>query len=118
MQRPQVRQIENQQVESEREITGYEAEQLLRKYGHSKFNSTMSKEISDSQNDLTFEEMVRLEELRLKNEQDIKRAKTFGPKPTTFSGDNGYNSETKWGQDEESGFGFKINIVSDMKLPE
>ena len=34
MERPVARIIDAQHVESEREITGWEAEQLMRKYGH------------------------------------------------------------------------------------
>ena len=34
MERPQARIVDAQHVESEREVLGYEAEQLLRKYGY------------------------------------------------------------------------------------
>lgn len=118
MQRPQTTIIDQQQVESEREVTGWEAEQLLRKYGHQpqQFSSLPIVEPTQDQN-LTFEEMLKVEEdkrrdLILKQQQRIN-----GPKPVTFDGSRGYDSEIKYSQDEDSGFGFKVEITSDMKIP-
>jgi len=116
MQRPEIRQVDHQRVENEREVTGWEAEEILRKYGHSVQQSTRPEEVNPS-NNLTFEEMLRQEEMKRKSEEQSRMAKLYGPKPTTFGSQNGYDSEIKWGQDEESGFGFKIEIVTDMKLP-
>jgi len=39
-----------------------------------------------------------------------------GIRPITFNGQNGYDSEIKYGSDD-SGFGFRIEITTDMKLP-
>jgi len=47
--------------------------------------------------------------------QDNQRAK--GPKPTTFDINNGYNSQVKYESDSDTGFEFKIEIVSDMNIP-
>jgi hypothetical protein len=47
----------------------------------------------------------------------IRRQKLNGPKPTTFDPNRGYESEVKWSSDDELGFGFKIEIVTDMNLP-
>jgi hypothetical protein len=118
MNRPEIRQVEGQRVEAEREITGYEAEEILRKYGHVDRFSTREEPIPNSpQNDLSFEDMIKKEEEKRKFEDDRKMAKMNGPKPITFGGNSGYESEVKWGSDDELGFGFKIEITTDMKLP-
>ena len=118
MERPQVRQIQPQQIESEREITGSEAEELLRKYGYSNEYSTRIEQPQQEQvNNLTFEEMVAQEESKRKSEEELKRQKMYGPKPITFGGENGYDSKTTYGSDEDTGIGFKIEITTDMKLP-
>ena len=116
MKRPQVRQIENQHVESEREVTGWEAEELLRKYGYTEEYTTRQQSQSPD-NNLTFEEMIAQQEAKQKSEEMIRKQKMYGPKPTTFDGGNGYESEVKWGSDDELGFGFKIEITTDMNLP-
>jgi hypothetical protein len=119
MERPQVRQIEGQKIESEREVTGWEAEEILRKYGYgNQQHSTIPEQQKIIQSQpLTFEEMCRQEEEKRQNEILKKQQQMYGPKPITFSGQNGYSSEVKYGQDDELGFGFKIEITSDMKIP-
>lgn len=116
MNKPQVRQIQAQQVESEREITGEEAQELLRKYGYNK-EFTTREESKPVTKGLTFEEMVAQEEAKRKREEELKRQKMYGPKPITFDGRNGYDSKTTYGSDEDTGLGFKIEISTDMKLP-
>lgn len=119
MQRPEVRLIQSQQVESEREVTGSEAEEILRKYGYGnqKFSSIPSIENQTQKKSLTFEEMVKQEEDKRRNEQLTRNQKLTGPKPITFNSQNGYDSEVKWTSDEDSGLGFRIEITSDMKIP-
>lgn len=117
MERPQVRQIQPQQVESEREVTGWEAEELLKKYGYKEEYTTKQTKIENPNADLSFEEMVARQEAKLKEEEMRKRQKMNGPKPKTFDGGNGYESEVKWGSDDELGFGFKIEITTDMNIP-
>lgn len=116
--RPQIRIVQDQSVESTREITGTEAEELLRKYGYAQPQqfSTRPEENITQQPSLTFEEMVARQEAKQKEEIIRKQQQLNGPKPITFNGNNGYDSETRWGNDE-SGFGFKIEITTDMKLP-
>lgn len=116
MNRPEVRQIELQKIESEKEITGWEAEQILRKYGHQlNFDSKPSEE--NNPPNLTFEEMIQLEENKKRDEENRKRALLYGPKPKTFGTQNGYSSEVKYGTEEDTGFNFKIEITTDMNLP-
>ena len=118
MERPQARVIDQQHVESEREVTGWEAEQLLRKYGHQpQHYSSIPEPEKTQQSDLTFEEMIAQEEAKRKEEYLRQQQIKNGHKPVTFNGNKGYDSEVKYSQDEDTGFGFKIEISSDMKLP-
>lgn len=119
MERPQVKQIQSQQVESEREITGSEAEELLRKYGYynNEYSTRTEQPKQETVNNLTFEEMVAQEEAKRKREEELKRQKMYAPKPITFDGRSGYDSKTTYGSDEDSGLSFKIEISTDMKLP-
>jgi hypothetical protein len=117
MNRPEVRQVEGQRVESEREVTGWEAEELLRKYGYTEDYRQTGQPQHNPQKALTFEEMVKQQEEKQKAEEAEKLRKRNAPKPKTFDGSNGYDSEVKWGSDDDLGFGFKIEISTDMKLP-
>lgn len=118
MERPQARIIDQQHVESEREITGWEAEQLLRKYGHEPQQySSITNEPVTQKKELTFEEMISQEESKRNDEIMRRQQRANGPNPITFNGNNGYDSEVKYSTDEDTGFGFKIEISSDMKIP-
>lgn len=108
MNRPEIRIIEDQKEEiREIEISQYEKEMLLAKYG---YNSQPIIQQTQQNNELTFDEMIRIEEMR-KREQ---LSKLNGPKPITFDGD--YNSNTKYDSDD-LGFSYKISIVSNMEIP-
>lgn len=116
MYKSHVRQIQSQVVESEKEVKGFEAEEILRKYGYSAEYSTHKDNYTNlSSNNLTFEEMVAQENAKIKRERDMKRQKLYGPRPITFDDRNGYDSKTIYST--EDGIGFKIEISSDMKLP-
>lgn len=117
--RPEVRIIQDQQTESTPvEVTGYEAEQLLRKYApNQKFTTHQHSEPEvPINNDLTFEEMVALEEEKLRKQREAQQHRANAPQPITFNGQNGYDSEVRYKSDD-SGFGLKITISTDMKLP-
>lgn len=118
MERPQIRVVQDQSVESTREVTGSEAEEILRKYGHAQQFSTRPEEIKpiEQVSELTFEEMLAQQESKERNEKLRKQQQNNGIRPITFNGQNGYDSEVKYGSDE-SGFGFRIEISTDMKLP-
>lgn len=106
MNRPEIRIIEDQKEEiKEVEISQYEREMLLGKYGY--INSQPIQPQND--NGLTFDEMIRIEEQKRKEHV----AKLNGPKPVTFDGD--YNSNVKY--DSDDGFNYKISIVSNMEIP-
>jgi len=116
--RPEVRIIEPQSEESKPvEVSVWEAEQLLRKYGHQEQGFSTRSQIQPPTPGLTFDEMIVQEELRLREEQLRRKQQMVGPKPVTFNGQNGYDSDVRYGSDSDSGFGFKIEITTDMNLP-
>jgi len=120
MNRPEVRIAQSQQVETNNNpVDSWEAEQLLRKYGYqnTQYSSNPEPHPQENQRGKTFEEMVAEEEARLKEERMRNWQRLNGTKPVTFDGSNGYYTETKYGADDESGYGFKIEITTDMKIP-
>jgi hypothetical protein len=120
MQRPEVRLVQGQQVETNENpnIDSWEAEQLLRKYGYQDTQySTHQESPTPADSGLTFEQMIAQEEARIKGEEIRRQQQMNGPKPVSFDGRNGYHTETKYGSDEDSGYGFKIQITSDMPIP-
>jgi hypothetical protein len=117
--KPIVRIIQSQEENTQpANIDSWEAEQLLRKYGHQPQQfSTHQEPQKPVDNGLTFEQMVAQEESRLKEEEMRRHQRMHGPRPTTFDGRNGYDSEVKYTSDDDTGFGFKIEITTDMKIP-
>ena len=120
MQRPEVRLIQGQQVETNENpnIDSWEAEQLLRKYGYQNTQySTHQEPTPPVDNGLTFEQMLALEESKRKEEEMRRKQQMSGPKPISFDANGGYYTETKYGSDDDSGYGFKIQVTSDMPIP-
>ena len=119
MQRPEIRLIQDQQVETNENpnIDNWEAEQLLRKYGYQNTQYSTHQEPSMSTEDgLTFDQMIEQEEAKKRNEE-AKKQMINGSKPISFDGRGGYYTETKYGSDDDSGYGFKIQITTDMPIP-
>ena len=121
MQRPEVRIVQGQeeQINNNPQIDSWEAEQLMRKYGYENTSYSTNEPMSESKpmNELTFEEMIRQAEEqeiydRLRREQQMN-----GTKPISFDGRNGYHTQTTYETDSDTGFGFKIEITSDMNIP-
>lgn len=123
--RPEVRLIEPQSEQSApANIPSWEAEQLLRKYGYDNQQFTNRPQqiqeptaVNPNAN-LTFEEMIAQEEARQREEaerQRLRQQQQMGPKPMTFNGQNGYESEVRYSSDD--GFSFKVEITTDMQLP-
>ena len=110
--RPDVRIIQNSEVSDDKIISGSEANDLLSKYGYSSQYNGISNIANDPKNDLSFEEMIKMEQDK---EASILN-KIESPKPITFNSQYGYDSEIKYASDSD-GFGFRIEISSDMKLP-
>ena len=99
-------------------IPSWEAEQLLRKYGHQPEQFTTRQETPQPiDNGLTFDQMIAQQEAQEREERMRRQQQMNGPKPMTFSGDRGYDSEVRYTSDNDSGFGFKIEITTDMQLP-
>ena len=118
MERPIVKIIQSQEENTQpANIDSWEAEQLLRKYGHQPQQFSTQQSQPTQQPGLTFEEMVAQNEAKLKEEEMRRQQRMYGPRPTTFDGRNGYDSEVKYTSDDDTGFGFKIEITSDMKIP-
>jgi len=120
MERTQVTMIEPQSEETRpANIPSWEAEQLLRKYGHQpeQFTTRQDDPTPPTPPGLTFEEMIAQQESEERNNQMRRQQQMTGPKPMTFSGDRGYDSEVRYTSDDDSGFGFKIEITTDMQLP-
>lgn len=119
MERPQVRIIQSQEEQTApANIDSWEAEQLLRKYGHQPQQfSTHQEPQKPVDNGLTFEQMIAQEEAKLREEEMRRQQRMYGPRPTTFDSRNGYDSEVKYTSDDDTGFGFKIEITTDMKIP-
>ena len=113
MNRPEIRIIQDQQEEIKpADISQNEIDMLLAKYGYQS-QTNYHEPVQDS--GLSFEEMIRQEELKnqQRNYEQIMKAKS--QKPYTFGGD--YDSETIYGTDGDTGYTFKVNIVSDMRIP-
>ena len=110
--KPEVRIIQDQQEEIKpADISQNERDMLLAKYG---FKSPTYTE-PQQDNGLTFEEMCNREEQRLSDERLRKYQQIMGPKPVTFGGN--YYSNEQYGSEPDSGFTFKVSVVSDIPIP-
>ena len=113
MNRPEVRIVQNQEVEINNNpaIDNWEAEQLLRKYGYKpeSQNTIQQPEIAQD-NGITFEEMVAQDEMRRRNDEMRRQQQMRGPKPVSFDGRNGYYSNTSYETDGDTGFSFQVQI--------
>lgn len=120
MQRPEVRIVQGQeeQINDNPQIDSWEAEQLMRKYGYQNTSySTHEQPQSIDQPGLTFEEMVRQADEKENQDRLKKQQQMNGSKPISFDGRNGYHTQTTYETDSDTGFGFKIQITSDMNIP-
>jgi hypothetical protein len=107
--RPEVRVVQAQEEEIRpAQIDSWEAEQLLRKYGYSQEEVKQITPEDNSQG-LTFDEMVAREDARFADERSKRRQP-----PTNY---DGYHTETRYSTDDESGFGFRIEVKTDMQIP-
>jgi hypothetical protein len=65
---------------------------------------------------LTFEEMVLQQQENKKADELRRQHQQNGPKPITFNSQGGYTTEVKYSTDDDTGFGFKIEVTSDMNF--
>lgn len=113
--RPEVRIIQDQQEEIRpADISQNERDMLLAKYGF-KTTPTYTEPQQQQDTGLSFEEMCLREEQRLAEERMRKYQQQNGPKPITFGGN--YYSNEQYGTEGDSGFTFKVSVVSDMPIP-
>lgn len=120
MQRPEIRIVQNQEEQVQpANIDNWEAEQLLRKYGYKpeEYSTHQPEQHDPVEQGLSFEQMVAQQESKQREEEMRRKSQMNGPRPTTFDGSRGYDSEVKYSSDDDTGFGFKIEITTDMKLP-
>lgn len=117
MRRANIRQIE-QQSEEVNKLSEKEIDDFIKKNSEPKTFKRNSKEYKEEtlSNDLTFEEMVSINKKNQEKQKNTKDKKRNAPKPTTFDSRNGYDYKTTYGSDD-SGFGFEINVTTDMNLP-
>ena len=120
MQRPEVRIVQGQEehINNNPQIDSWEAEQLMRKYGYQNTSYSSNEQPQPvEQPGLTFEEMVKQAEEKEIYDRLRKEQQMNGPKPISFDGRNGYHTQTTYETDSYTGFGFKIEITSDMNIP-
>lgn len=112
MEKPIVNIIAHQ---SETEVTEVNVPQseinsLLAKYGYVENHYVEQNTCPSSQ--MTFEEMVQAEELRLKQERLNRRR----PNTITIDPHSVRYHQTEYGSDSDYGFGYQITIASDMDI--
>ncbi len=105
--KPEVRIVQNQSEELSQnvDVPQNEIEALLHKYGYGSQSYTPQKDSNVKEE--TFEEMVKRHQ-----EENLGRNKNYPQQPR-----DGYSQETKFTKDDELGFTFKVQIVTDMNLP-
>jgi len=121
MNRAEVRVIEDQsEVVSNYEASSWERNQLLAKYGYTQ--PQVETEIQrgfDATRDLSYQEMMELEDRKIQQELERKIQSQNQPKPITIDYDRVNHSEMRWSSMDLGGqeFGVQVQIVSDMKIP-
>jgi len=111
MERPIINFIEDQKTEETTpNVSSWEAEQLLRKYGFDKqYSSQPIQPIPTQEPGLTFEEMLHQEDVKRKEEEMRRKQR--------LEDNRRDHNEVRFSSDEDTGFTFKVEIYSDMKLP-
>lgn len=121
MHKPEVRVIETQQEEIKSvDISNWEREQILAKYGYGNHTTQCDQVQSfDPTRDLSYQEMIELEDRKIRQEQEKKYQNSMN-RPKTYSIDSEqvrYN-DVKWSNMDLNGqeFGIQVQVVSDMKF--
>ena len=116
MEKPEVRIVEFQQEEiKDAYVPDYEKNNLLAKYGY-KVEQSSPNNYTHPNSNLTFEEMVALEEAKLREQDQINMHKRNTPRPYSFDQVN--YSESKYSSIDLDGtnLGFEVRIMSDMPI--
>lgn len=119
--RPEVRVIQNQEIETkETQVSQSEADALLAKYGYKQKYVAQEPVNVDPNQNLTFDEMIRRQEAQEAERKARLERQRNGAQPVSFDPYNMNYSETKYTNlevDNTNSFGIKVQIVSDMKIP-
>lgn len=118
MQRPEIRIIEDQKEEIRTvDVSRSESDYLLSKYGYKDPNQVENIQ-PDITKDLTFEEMIALQQRKDQEERNRRQQTNVGPNPITFDRRNVGYSETKFSDLDIDGqnLGIKVQIISDMPI--
>lgn len=124
MQRPEIRIIEPQQSSSQEvNLPASEIAALMAKYGYNQPINTFTPPIErtiDPYANLTFDEMIAMEENKLRIEKQRKEAERLYElnKPTPYSFDRNkiQHYDTQYKSLDDTGFGIEIKVVSDMPI--
>lgn len=117
--RPEIRIIDNQQTSTTSvDVSGYEADNLLAKYGYKNSTSSSTPDPANPGQNLTFEEMLQQQENEQRRIEEERMRRLSGPKAVTFDDNRVGYSETKWSSMDINGnnLGIKVQIVTDMKF--
>lgn len=115
--RPEVRVLDNQVItNSEPVISQSEADALLAKYGYKQSYQSNYNIPEPPKNNLTFEEMAKLEEEKQRKLEEDRIRRMSGPNPITFDGSQVKYAETKWSSIDDTNIGIQVQIVTDMKF--
>lgn len=123
MQRPEVRMVQQQETSTTTDISmnSAEAYALMAKYNFKPTDAFQTTEpvINDPNKNLTFEEMLAQEELKIKAERQRAEAKRLEdlnrPHAVTFN-DNSVKYHNTSYQTLDNGFGIQVQIVTDMNV--
>jgi hypothetical protein len=114
MERPQVRVVEQPQVQDvDVSVSQFEADYLLAKYGF-KSPAPQPVPVTTPIDNRTFDDMIRDHEAKLQAE----RARRDRPRAVTFNDSSVMHSETRWTDlgDDIPGYGIQVTVVTDMKI--
>lgn len=112
----EVRIIQSQEViTNTHDASQAEVNALLAKYGYTKEDVIITK--PQPENNLSFEDMVRMQEAEKKAEEQRRSMINGGHNPVSFDPRTKSYSETRYGSIDDTNFGIEISIVSDMKIP-
>ena len=119
--RPEVRIVQNQEVETKPvDVSQSEADALLAKYGYKQQYANTQTTIQDPNANLTFDEMIHRQEAKDAEQRARLERQRNGAQPVSFDPYNMNYSETKYTNlevDNTNTFGIKVQIVSDMNIP-
>lgn len=113
----EVRIIQSQEVVTNiNDASQAEVNALLAKYGYTKADQNINITQSQAENNLSFEDMVRIQEADKKAEEQRRNMMNGGHNPVSFDPGTKSYSETRYGYIDDTNFGIEISIVSDMKI--